>query len=66
MRTFVTGGMLCDDGDSVARVEEIEGGLETRYAGSRLRLGVNTGSFRRTGWRLHDLPYDYYVLGFGV
>ena len=32
VRTFIAGGVLCDDGDSIARVQETEGCLETRYA----------------------------------
>ena len=31
MRTFITGDMLCNDGDKVSGVEKCESGLEARY-----------------------------------
>lgn len=51
MRAFIPGDKLCDDGDGVPRVEEIEGCLETRDACSRVREGVNEG-FMHVGRRL--------------
>ncbi len=43
MRTFIPRGILCNDGDLIPRLEEIEGCLKTRYACSRSRKSVNTG-----------------------
>lgn len=42
MRTFIPRGILCNDGDLISRIEEIEGCLKARYACSRSRKGVNT------------------------
>ena len=41
MRTFATRGMLCDYGHLISRVEEVERGLETRYACPKSRRIVN-------------------------
>lgn len=43
MRGFIAGRVLCDDGDGVPRVEEAEGCLEARDAGSGVWDGVNRG-----------------------
>lgn len=46
MRTFVPGGILCDDGHLISRVDETEGRLEARYACSGLREYVNIGIWK--------------------
>lgn len=44
MRTFIPRGILCNDGDLISRLEEIEGCLKTCYARSRSRVSIRVYS----------------------
>ena len=71
VRTFIAGDMLCDDGDSIVRVQEAEGCLETRYACPRSHRHLSIQGFGGISMKTAETVGNYpmtttcLALGFG-